>query len=216
MRRSLKMWSNFVLYLAVLVFVLTLWNGCIFKLGTELAVVLSVLGILFGWFYFKRTKVSDDISRDGLLFESVFGVNYDIIKNDKSAVLWEDLDRANVCLEEYKKTNNFEWGTDSLYDILVVSYVDDTKTEIVVNRYNNTRKLEFKGILKITDTKMKLDSLDLSNFDTSIVTELGNYSGKECVLRAVRPKNKGWLLDLFENSLSDDDLKSHVFDVETV
>ncbi len=216
MKRSLKMWSSYVLYMAVVLVVSMAVYRWVGMYGVELGIGTGVAGFLIGWVIFKREKTVENISKDGLLFESVFGVNFDVMKDAKAGVIWKDIERANIELEKYKKENNFEWDITSMFDILVVSYVDDTRKEMVVNRYKNTRGLEFQGILRVTDKKMKLDGMDLSNFDTSLISELGNCSNKECILRTIRPKETDWLKKLFAESLTDDDLKNHVYDVEIV
>lgn len=217
MKKSVKMWSNFLVYTGVLGAVLSA-SLFLFNLGSSRVGLLIILGLLVigeiaGYLFFSPAKCVDGISEKEILLDSVFGFDYSSIKLD--GVLWEDIVKAQEVLKEYKQNQEFKWGPKNLFDILVVSFDDDLKTTLSVKHYKNTRELNFKGILRVNKTdKLKLDTLDLSNFNTDLLEELGGYSGKSCLLKVVRPIDTLYLQRYFGKAKVD--CRSYIYDIVEV
>lgn len=216
MKRSLKMWSWFWLYMAifcVLIFISTLFLSYEYLNSINGLVVYGgvfVVGILFGLFIFKEDKVVNGINEIPILLESVYGVNVDSFKED--GVVWDDIERARTLLKGWKKQTNFSWSPINLYDIIVVCYLNDDKKDMTVKVLKNTRLLQFKGVIHKKNDKLKLDTLDLSNFNTSLLKDLGYLDGSSCVLKCVRPIDRKYLEKYFSNI----SYESYVYDVIAV
>lgn len=206
--RSVKLWSDYFIYLGVL-FILASIVNC-FLVEKEILVIFGIcILMIIGYFCFKRVKLLE-YENEPILLESVFGVNYDSIQ--KSGVNWEDILKAKELLNKYKET--FIWSSENLFDILVVYYCNDSRTELGIKVLKNTRKLKFEGLVNISKEKFKLDSLDLSNFNTSILSELKSYDTKTCKIDVVRPIDTKYLQTYF--NVKEKDLKSHIYNIEEI
>ncbi len=216
MKRSLKMWSQFWLFLGVYSCVLTAVSLFVpqefsnSSLGLIVFGVIYLLGILFGLYIFKTSKVVNGLVEQPILLESVYGVNVDSVYAD--GVLWDDIEKARTLLLEWKKKHNYTWDSKNLYDILVVCYLTDDKREMGVKVLKNTRLLEFKGIISKKNNKFKLDTLDLSNFNTSLLKDLDCLDNTNCLLKCVKPIDKKYLEMYFSNN----SYETYVYNVEII
>lgn len=216
MKRTLKNWSLFWLYLGILstiILVVSLFidvsilNSVI---GLCSFVVILLVGIIVGFIIFSEDKTVNGLNEIPILLESVFGVNVDSSKED--GILWDDIEKARDMLKEWKEKNNFIWTSLNLYDIILICYTDDNRKEMVVKVLKNTRLLQFKGLLHKKGDKLKLDTMDLSNFNTDLLSDLGYLDNTYCVLKCVKPIDRKYLKEYFNGNSYD----SYVYDVSVM
>lgn len=208
MERSIKMWSSFTLYTAIvsiILFISTIFVSKEFQNSTGGVLVyigVFILFVIIGLYIFQEAKEVNGLCETAILAESVFGFNTKSI--DAEGVVYEDIEKAEKVLREYKEKNNFIWGVDNIYNVLVVHYKDDKKTELVVNEIKNTYKLNYYGQLiehkhveKTKDDNEKttytytLESKELKDFDYTYITEIKKLNvGSKYIFYCVKPIQK--------------------------
>ena len=205
MKKTVKMWCMFSGYLGIALIILAIFNpvSLLFSfLSVDVSYVIGALIVfIVGCIIFRPDKNIDKLSEEPIILESVFGINIKSI--EKAGIDWSDIEKASELLEKYKKENNFIFNSGNLFDILVVCYDSDKKDNLVVKVLKNTRKLEFEGKPIIKDYKIKkLDTMDFSNFNTTLINDIGKYHEKNCKLKCVKPIDK-YFFSYFPNACLD-------------
>ena len=211
MKRNIKLWSNYLIYIGCISLVTMIVFECMAEdnyLNIWVGVGFLVL-LIVGHFIFKEDKVLDNFEKP-ILLESIYGLNTNSI--EENGITWEHICQAQYALNEFKERTDFKWSAKNIFDIIVVYFSDDKMKNIEVRVLQNTRELVLEGTLGGNNSKTTIDSMDISNFELKLLSDMHNFTGSKCKINVVRPISNKFLEKYFDKESKE--LKPIVYNIE--